>query len=59
MTEKPGFSSVAALVMARAQKQLAEENDAPDLALNAIWNGGRWKRSSSASRNYRSRRSSR
>jgi hypothetical protein len=36
MTEKPGFSSVAALVMERAQKQLAEENDGPDLALNAI-----------------------
>jgi hypothetical protein len=30
------ISSVAALVMARAQKQLAEEYDDADLALNAI-----------------------
>jgi hypothetical protein len=36
MTEKQGFSSVAALVMARAQKRLAEEYDDADLALNAI-----------------------
>jgi hypothetical protein len=36
MTEKRGCSSVAALVMARAQKQLAEKYDDTDLALNAI-----------------------
>jgi hypothetical protein len=36
MREIRGFSSVAALVMARAQKRLAEEYDDADLALNAI-----------------------
>jgi hypothetical protein len=36
MTEKRGYSSVAALVMARAQKRLAAENDDADLALHAI-----------------------
>ncbi len=36
MTVKRGASSVAALVMARAQKRLAEEYDDADLALNAI-----------------------
>jgi len=36
MAEKRGFSSVAALVMARAQKQLAEKYDDADLAINAI-----------------------
>jgi hypothetical protein len=33
---KSGYSSVGALVMARAQKRLAEEYDDADLALNAI-----------------------
>jgi hypothetical protein len=36
MTEKRGCSSVAALVMARAQEQLAEQYEDADLALNAI-----------------------
>jgi hypothetical protein len=36
MTGKRGTSSVAALVMARAQKQLAEKYKDADLALNAI-----------------------
>jgi hypothetical protein len=36
MTQKRGFSSVAALVMARAQKRLAAEYDYADMALNAI-----------------------
>jgi hypothetical protein len=48
MTEKRGFSSLAALAIARAQKQLAEEYDDADLALNAIKleRRARWKRSS-------------
>jgi hypothetical protein len=36
MAERPRTSSVAMLVMARAQKQLAEEYDDADLTLNAI-----------------------
>jgi hypothetical protein len=36
MAEKHGDPSVAALVMARAQKRLAGENDDADLALHAI-----------------------
>jgi hypothetical protein len=32
---KRGYSSVAALVMARAQKRLAEKTDNADLALHA------------------------
>jgi hypothetical protein len=36
MTDKPAFSSAAALVMAQAQKQLADKYDDADLALNAI-----------------------
>jgi hypothetical protein len=36
MAQKRGFSSVAALVMARAQKRLAEKTDHADLALHAI-----------------------
>jgi hypothetical protein len=36
MTEKRGYSSVGALVMARAQKRLAEDSQDGELALNAI-----------------------
>jgi hypothetical protein len=36
MTAKRGVASLAALVMARAQKRLAEEYDDADLALKAI-----------------------
>jgi hypothetical protein len=36
MTARGGFPSVAALVMTRAQKRLAAENDDADLALNGI-----------------------
>jgi hypothetical protein len=36
MTAKRGSSSVGALVMARAQKQLGDEHDDADLALTAI-----------------------
>jgi hypothetical protein len=51
---------VAALVSARAQKQLAEENNGPGLALNAIKLERRALEAIKlASRNYRSRRSSR
>jgi hypothetical protein len=34
--QKPGYPSVGALVMARAQKRLAEDCDDADLALHAI-----------------------
>jgi hypothetical protein len=33
---KQGYSSVGALVMARAQKRLAEKTDNADLALHAV-----------------------
>jgi hypothetical protein len=36
MTDKQGYSSVGGLVMARAQKRPAEDNQEGDQALNAI-----------------------